>query len=309
MRRKTRTLLLAIGCLAIATGASANQQDVAPGKFVRWTQKDGPTAVAVGGTRALIEAVPCIDADGECYRARVSVNVAGKAPVTMMGEPGIAYRIAIGRLDKDDTGASVMLESYTGGAHCCSVYTIAEPIGDAVRIVPVLWQPPGENTAGPQTSFNSGDIPFPVDLSGDGHADIVLRDDRFLYAFSSYAGSIAPPIVLSLVDGKTVDRSDDPAFAMVFADAMQVARGFCISAPYEHNGACAGYVADAARLGRLDAAWRLMLRHYDRRSTWPLNFCAVALVDGECPNGHEQSYHDYPAALRAFLVRTGYIAK
>lgn len=310
VRRQIKTILFAAGCLSLTSAAAAQERAVAPGQFVDWTQKDGSMTIAVAGTSATIEVAPCDkggDVGEDCYRAKVSVTVAGKGPVRLMGEPGIAYRIAIGRLDAADTGASVMLDSFTGGAHCCHVYSIAEPIGDAVRIVPVTWRPAGSYLNDAQTMFDVGDIPFPTDLSGDGHADIVLRDDRFLYQFESYAGSLAPPIVLSLSDGGTGDSSTDPRFLPLFAEAMARAEAICTNrSAFGRNGACGAYVADAARLGRMDEAWGVMERHYDRRSSWPLGRCTADYVDGKCPAGHDETFPNFPAALRSFLQQTGY---
>jgi len=296
-------------CLLPLLWASAApaQDRVAPGQFVAWTQKDGPKTLTSGGTTAAITAAPCEgeEAGPDCYRAELAVTVAGKPPVTLMGESGRAYRVAIGRLNAGDSGASVVLQTFTGGAHCCDVFTVAEPLGDAVRIVPIAWRP--ERASEPQTEFDFGDIPFPADLSGDGRADFVLRDDRFLYEFASYAGSMAPPIVLGIEDGKTVDVSADPAFAETFGEELRQAKAICTDAQgFDRNGACAAYVGAAARLGRFDEAWAVMLRHYDRRSTTGLTRCTSDYVDDKCP--HEEHFKDFPAALRAFLIRTGYIA-
>lgn len=312
MRQRSKFIRRAVACLSVAVVAGAAApppQTATPGEFIDWSRKDGPKTIAIGDTKATISAAPCDDGGDvgeDCYRASVAVTSGDRPPVTLQGEPGIAYRVAIGRLNAADPGASVMLDSFTGGAHCCDVFAIAEPAGDAMRIVPVSWQSPGSDGGDPQTMFDTGSIPFPADLSGDGHADIVLRDDRFLYEFASYAGSMAPPVVLSVIDGKTVDRSADPAFAPLFADAMRQAKTYCAATKYERNGACAAYVADAARTGQLDAAWRFMLANYDRKSIAGLTRCTTAYVGDSCP--HEEHFADYPAALRAFLIRTGYIA-
>ena len=299
-------ILLALLPMLAAT-ATAAQERVAPGQFVAWEQKDGPKTIAAGGTSAAISAAPCEgeEAGPDCYRAQVAVTVAGKSPVTLTGEPWRAYRIAIGRLNAGDSGASVVLQTFTGGAHCCEVFAVAEPVSDTVRIVPITWQPKGASE--PQTQFDFGDIPFPADLSGDGRADLVLRDDRFLYEFASYAGSMAPPIVLGIEDGQTVDVSTDPAFAETFEEVLRAAKAICTDPQgFDRNGACAAYVGAAARLGRFDEAWAIMLRHYDRQSTTGLTRCTSDYVDDKCP--HEESFKDFPAALRAFLIRTGYIA-
>lgn len=313
MPRLLEIILPAVACLSATAGsgaAAAQARAVSPGHFVEWTQKDGPQTITLGATSATITAAPCDeggDVGEDCYRPKVAVTVAGKPPVTLMGEPGIAYRVAIGRLNATDSGASVLLDSFTGGAHCCHVYAIAEPIGETVRIVPVRWQPPGSGSDAAVSTFDYGDIPFPADLSGDGHADIVLRDDRFLYQFESYAGSMAPPIVLSLSDGGTGDSSTDPRFRPLFDEAMARAEAICTDhAAFGRNGACGAYVADAARLGRMHPAWQTMARSYDRHSSWPLDRCTADYVEGKCPAGHEETFRSFPAALRSFLLQTGY---
>ena len=306
-----RLMPLLVAALACAPAAAEPAvRNVAPGSFVEWTERDGPLTIAAGNTIAAIEAAPCGGGDvgPECYRARVRVSAPGRAPITLTGEPGIFYRVAIGRLDASTSALGVVLDSFTGGAHCCHVFAIAMPKAADYRPVAVTWQPPGEE-APPQSWFDRGNIPFPTDLSGDGMADLVVRDDRFLYEFSSYAGSMAPPVVLTIGEGATVDISTDPAVAPVFEEAMLHARERCTSdESFEPNGGCAAYVADAVRLGRFDEAWQVMLGAYDRNSTLGLSRCTTERVDGECPVGREQHFADFPHALRAFLERTGYIA-
>ena len=77
------------------------------------------------------------------------------------------------------------------------------------------------------------------------------------------------------------------------------------------NGACAAYVAAAARVGQFDAAWAQMLRSFDRNADWDYPpGCRVAVhPGGECPAASIIRYRDYPAALRAFLLRQGYIRR
>jgi hypothetical protein len=72
------------------------------------------------------------------------------------------------------------------------------------------------------------------------------------------------------------------------------------------NGACAAYLADAARAGRFKEAWAVMLASYDRSSQWFPTSCDVPQVRESCPAGHEHKFSSYPQALAWFLVDQGY---
>ena len=72
-----------------------------------------------------------------------------------------------------------------------------------------------------------------------------------------------------------------------------------------NNGACAPYVASAARIGQFAEAWKVMLQNYDRESDWQLNFCAVAGANGDCANS--ASFKTFPQALDWFLHQHGYL--
>lgn len=93
--------------------------------------------------------------------------------------------------------------------------------------------------------------------------------------------------------GRVVDESRDPALRSVFAADMARLEPRCLSKETDRNGACAAYVADAARAGRFKAAWARMLAHYERGG-------AVWQPD------KGRRFKDFPESLRAFLIRTGY---
>jgi hypothetical protein len=122
---------------------------------------------------------------------------------------------------------------------------------------------------------------------------------------------MAPPKIFNLVGNRAVDVSTRPGFRRLFRQAMNGARANCVQQEGERNGACAGYVASAARIGEFDAAWRVMLRSYDRASGWELpTGCRVRLnAGGGCPAGAVITYTNYPDALRAFLVQQGYLTR
>ena len=81
------------------------------------------------------------------------------------------------------TGPQLVLKLYWGGAHCCS---IAE----------VFNQAPG-STRWTSSSFNFGDPGYEfADLNHDGRDEFLSADDRFAYAFTDYAASGMPLLIL-----------------------------------------------------------------------------------------------------------------
>ena len=150
---------------------------------------------------------------------------------------------------------------------------------------------------------------FPTDLDRDGIADFVGSDNRFLYTFSSYAGSWAPPRILNIFKGQIIDVSDQPTFAHLYQEFEKSARQACADKSVsDRNGACAGYVAAATRLGHFEHAMREAnkLANHSTEITLP-EACAVPLVGYSCPDGKERKFHTFESALRWFLIDTGYI--
>lgn len=199
-------------------------------------------------------------------------------------------RLIITELDRDNGAPELLFSQYSGGAHCCTVLTLLHLQQGRWHVI----------DAG---SWDGGDI-LPVDLDGDGAYEITTRDDRFLYKFASYAGSTPPTLIFKLADGALQDMSADPRFQGVHQQDHARLRDLCQQGA---NGACAGMVAAAARLGHADEAWAFMLAHHDRTSTWELAECKGYAPDGRCI---EQVQHkDFPAALASFLRETGYVAR
>ena len=110
------------------------------------------------------------------------------------------WATGLGELSGQDIDGSgypnVVIESYSGGAHCCFetlVYDLAEtllPIG--------LPASPGGNAPG---EF--------VDLNGDSVFEFRTCDDSFAYAYCCYAGSPCVPVVLvyDSMQGRYIPKS------------------------------------------------------------------------------------------------------
>lgn len=291
--------------LGLAPAGAVAQPRAAPvvinatsGTNVTWSQQRHPRPVIYrfGDVTLEVRAI----ADDGLYIPRVTVRH-GRASAAMSGasaQPSYEHKLGLGTLDRAGT-RFVYFQSFTGGAHCCNEIQVAVIGPRGIRIVPL-----GTFDGGPEDAF-------PRDLDGDGTVDFVQQDDAFLYTFSSYAGSMAPPKIFNIAGGEVIDVSARPGFRRLFRAAMTRARPYCVQPGLDRNGACAGYVAAAARAGQFAAAWAVMLRSYDRDSGWELpTGCRVAPdADGECPPAAVIRYTNFPDALRVFLVRQGYIAR
>jgi hypothetical protein len=100
-------------------------------------------------------------------------------------------------LDLDVDGEpEVVLDLFTGGAHCClvaQVFAYAPPVGGT---------PAGYG----KVERNFADPAYTLKAPGrDGFAEFRTVDYRFLYSLASYAGSAAPPQVFRFRQGEFVD--------------------------------------------------------------------------------------------------------
>jgi hypothetical protein len=296
--------ILGLFIVSLIPAPAAAQRRGAPadrplGTQIEWSyeQQRNPVRYRFGDVTLTVRGI----VDGEMIAPRITVEAPGRPPAVMTGSsvgPTFTHQIGVGRFDR--SGATfVQLQSFTGGAHCCNAIQVAVIEGRRIRVVELgFWDGEG------------GDMPR--DEDGDGLVDFVQRDDSFLYAFTYYAASLAPPRVLNIVDGRVVDVSDRPGFRGLFQAFVNDVRSSCLApeGDAEPNGACAAYVAAAARAGQFDAAWARMLRAYNRRSDWELpTGCRVDVGNAECPPASVIRYRTYPEALRYFLVRRGYIRR
>lgn len=259
---------------------TAQTRTVALGKSISWSPDDGPKRFSANGVEARIATPPCGARDQACREgeriATVTVSVGGVAKASLVGAASTQpAQLAFGPLSR---GAmpSVMLTSWTGGAHCCTEIKVATPVGTNWKTVDL-------------GDWDGDQIPFPKDISGDGIPDFVFVDNAFLYAFDCYACSYAPPQIFNIVAGRKTDVSQSAAFHRLFEKDFTRTRPKCLA---HDNAACAAFAADAARLGRFATVWPIVLHSYDRSATeWP----------------EPARYKNYPQALRAFLKANHYL--
>lgn len=150
--------------------------------------------------------------------------------------------------DLDGDGEpEILLDFWTDGAHCC-VWT---------RIY--RW----DESAATYTSRVRwwGDVGYELaDLGGE--ESFVSADDRFAYAFSSYAGSGFPIQIWALRSGRLVDVTGSHR-PLIARDADQMWR-YYVGAKKAHGemaGLLAAWAADECRLRRGQAALTWLRKH------------------------------------------------
>lgn len=152
---------------------------LAPGKWARWS--DSAARHSASGVTVRIEPRP----RPECVPGirfatpHLTITRPGVRPFAYQAQdvlsPHQPLHFAIGKLNRGE-GAAVLLDQDTGGAHCCRHLVAITPARSGWRVVDL-------------GSWDGTPPDFLRDLSGDGRGDLVLRDDRFNYAFTSYAAS------------------------------------------------------------------------------------------------------------------------
>jgi len=209
-----------------------------------------------------------------------------------VGYPIPSAGFGVGKLDPKSSTQQVIFTSYTGGLHCCTKITMLELVEGKWRKVELgLWD---------------GDpLPeFPDDVDGDGTPDLVLKDDRFDYAFAPYTESHKPPRIFNIDAAKLVEVGQSSRYRAIYEADMHRAHAGCVK---HKNAACAAFVASASRLGKRDWAWEVMLAHYRPSTDWDFpTKCKVARVNDLCPPGRSEQFRDFPDALAWFLTDTGY---
>lgn len=183
-------------------------------------------------------------------KLRLKVVRSGKtvvdAPLQKLGCPDCAQSrpVDVKVRDLDGGEPEVIVDLFTGGAHCCSVSLILrrDPAAHRYRSSFAYWGNYGRRI---------------VDLDHDGVPEFVAYDERFIYTYTAYVFSYAPPQISDYRQGKLVDVTrkfpreieKNAAYAL-----KQFARLKGPSNDFDPRAFVAAYVAGQYLLGRPDAA-------------------------------------------------------
>ena len=202
--------------------------------------------------------------------------------------------IRLFRLDPSSPRPQVMVTGYTGGAHCCfaSAFATADASG-AWHVVT-------------GATLDSGGYQV-EDVDRDGQIELTHIDNSFLYAFASYAGSVAPRRIVRLVGKELKDVTGEPRYQSFLRQDLATIEHYADkNGMGEANGYLAGWVAAKALVGQVDEAWKVMMQRYERRSAITFETCTVPNVPQEkCPPGRLKK-RTFPEALRDHLASNGY---
>lgn len=150
-------------------------------------------------------------------------------------------RLAVVPFDNRETG--IFFTSFSGGAHCCTATYAAVASGRSVQTIDL--------------GSYDGEGPRLKDLDNDGNFELVSVDQRFLYAFGSYADSLPPTQIFRVRRGEKVDVTREVAFQPLlrseFVRLLNEMEGLS-SDPTP--GMAAGIVATGSLVGLYDAAKR-----------------------------------------------------
>jgi hypothetical protein len=187
-------------------------------------------------------------------------------------------------IDLDHTGQpNVVLDLYTGGAHCCSV-------------AQVFTFDAGTNTY-VKAEHNFGDPGERiVDLNHDGRFEFVTADDAFAYAFTDFAASGLPVQILTFTGSRFQDITTSYP-ALIRKDAATWLKAFKSMARQHYPdsvGVIAAWAADEYRLGKSAAANRYL--HQQARAGHLNSGLGKSVPQGQ----------KFVTALLKFLRRHGY---
>jgi hypothetical protein len=137
-----------------------------------------------------------------------------------------------------DGEPEILVDAYTGGAHCCAVTELAAFNGSGYAIQELEWGNTGYELQ---------------DLDHDGKPELVGFDDAFAGAFSSFAASFFPPRVVDYdPSAKRALRDVTDHFpALIRKNQRSALRALrrARKQHYETLGVVAAYVADLYLLG------------------------------------------------------------
>lgn len=269
-------------------------QRIAPSAAIALEGEPGTKTMTAGGLSVTLTTLK--DKDNE-HTPVVTGVIRGKTVFTAKLDDAKAEAprasAAFHRLDPASPRPQVLITAYTGGAHCCTLTQIATA-----------------DAAGNWTVLDGGMLDGGAytieDADGDGTAELTHRDNSFLYAFASYAGSVAPVRIRRVSAGTLADVTREPRYQPYLRQEVASIEHLAVRyGPGEANGYYAGWVAAKALIGEVEAAWPVMLQRHDRNPPIKPQRCTINRKLEECPQDKLADI-PFPVALRAHLASGGY---
>ena len=291
--------LLRLAVLALATLVLAQPASARTWRTVNPLAEQKAATVRAEGVMVRFEPQSHMETvDGEEFEigtVRATVTFPGAAPFEVAVDDAVVPThglwVGVGKLGRRDADPVVILTGYSGGMHCCVTFQLVTRHQGEPRVLSLPMMDGDPDTG------------FPRDIDGDGMADIRRADDSFLYAFTSYAGSWAPPRLWNLRQGALVDVSTEARFAKFWQREAKKVGKYCRKGQV---GACAAYAAAMARLGQAELGIAEAIRNAPK-ADWLPEPCTVDYVNDECPEGKVIVFDGFEPALRWMLREQGYL--
>ncbi|BAS58939.1 hypothetical protein LBWT_49070 [Leptolyngbya boryana IAM M-101] len=170
-----------------------------------------------------------------------------------------------------DQEPEVILDFFTGGAHCCTYSLIYHYDAKQQQYVEsrAFW----------------GNLGYQLqDLEGDGKVEFMSANDSFAYAFTSYAASAFPIQIWRFENGKMIDVTRTyPKLIHSHAYRLWQAYQEVKGNDADVRGILAAYLADKYLLGQQEDGWKRLRQVYQ-----------------------ESDREEYFVNLRKFLKESGY---
>lgn len=288
------------GCVlaAAALAAPALAQDEAEPRKYPTTAFDGPDAtsasVSVGNLTATVTIVAPSDPESGALPVLTVLLDDVKVAEATGAETDFdsqAAEASIADMDPDNDLPEVYFASFSGGAHCCTTVIVAEQVGDGWVAVPV-------------GDFD-GDGDYLNDVDGDGLAEVVTVDNRFLYQFDSYAASAAPLVIYAVRSGEVIDASTETRFLPAHRDWLVRLEESAPEDRWTSRGFIAGWLAEKVRVGEGAEAWQEINANWDSAADAGEEVCVTGGDAEECP-AEDMKTVKFPEQLRLFLTQNGY---
>jgi hypothetical protein len=151
-----------------------------------------------------------------------------------------------------------------------------------------------------------GDGNYLEDADGDGLAEIVTVDNRFLYTFDCYACSAAPLTMTTVRDGEVIDVSTEARFLPAHRDWLeQIEEGVDPEQRWSSAGFLAGWVAAKVRVGEGADAFQQLTDNWNAAADPGEEVCVTGGDIDACAK-KDRAVLPFPDRLKLFLEQNGY---